>query len=123
VGAALSVHEGPQRLSRVSDVALEPGMILSIEPGHYREGAYGIRLENLAHVVPAPALPGGDDRKMLTFATLTWVPFDRRMMLPGLLTDAERAWLDAYHAECRSRIGPRLTGPAADWLDSATRPL
>ncbi len=123
VGAALSVHEGPQRLSRISDVALEPGMILSNEPGYYRAGEWGIRLENLVHVVPAPPVPGEDGREMLAFATLTWVPFDRRLIDGALLTPEEAGWLDAYHAEVRERVGPMLDGAAADWLERATAPI
>ena len=120
VGSYLSVHEGPQRLSRTSDVALEEGMILSNEPGYYREGAFGIRIENLLAVVPAEAEPGRD---FLGFETLTTVPIDRRLIDPSLMAPEERAWLDAYHAEVAARIKPRLGGPAADWLAAATAPL
>lgn len=123
VGAFLSVHEGPQRISRLGDVPLEPGMVLSNEPGYYREGAFGIRIENLLHVVPAPDLPGGDDRRMLAFANLTWVPIDRRLIDPALLDSDERLWLDQYHAEIRKRISPLLDSDAAAWLDVATLPL
>jgi Xaa-Pro aminopeptidase len=123
VGAALSVHEGPQRLSRISEVALEPGMILSNEPGYYRAGEWGIRIENLVHVVPAPALEGADDREMLAFATLTWVPIDRRLIAPALLAPDEREWLDAYHAGVHERLAPHLAGAAAAWLARATAPL
>ncbi|MEE4120984.1 MAG: aminopeptidase P family protein [Paracoccaceae bacterium] len=123
VGAALSVHEGPQRLSRVSDVALEPGMVLSNEPGYYRAGEWGIRLENLVHVVPAPAVEGGDAREMLAVANLTWVPIDRRLIDRGLLDRDEAAWCDAYHGEIRTRVGPLVEGAAADWLARATAPL
>jgi Xaa-Pro aminopeptidase len=83
VGVYLGVHEGPQRLSRVSTVPLEPGMILSNEPGYYREGAFGIRIENLIVVTEAPRLPGGDARDMLDFDTLTWAPIDRRLIRPS----------------------------------------
>ncbi|RYH07674.1 aminopeptidase P family protein [Tropicimonas sp. IMCC6043] len=123
VGAYLSVHEGPQRISRISAVPLEPGMVLSNEPGYYREGAFGIRIENLLHVIEAPALAGADDRAMLAFATLTWVPIDRRLVDADALTPFERTWLDAYHAECRARVSPRLESDAAAWLDAATAPL
>ncbi len=123
VGVYLSVHEGPQRLSRVSEVPLEPGMILSNEPGYYREGAFGIRIENLVVVEDAPPLPGGDDRRMLRFRTLSWVPIDRRLIDPAALAPDERAWLDAYHAEVAARIGPRVEGDAAAWLAHATAPL
>ncbi|MEM9900772.1 MAG: aminopeptidase P family protein [Pseudomonadota bacterium] len=123
VGAALCVHEGPQRLSRVSGVALEPGMVLSNEPGYYREGQWGIRIENLVHVIPAPRLEGADERAMLAFETLTWVPLDRRLIAAEMLHRDERAWIDAYHAEVAERIGPILDGAAADWLHRSTAPL
>ncbi|WP_212523613.1 aminopeptidase P family protein [Actibacterium sp. MT2.3-13A] len=123
VGCYLSVHEGPQRLSRISDVALEPGMILSNEPGYYREGAFGIRIENLIVVQPAPPLAGGDEREMLNFRTLTFVPIDRRLIVAEMLSPEEREWLNAYHAEVAEKIGPRLSGVARDWLSRATAPL
>ncbi len=124
VGAYLSVHEGPQRLSRASHVPLEPGMILSNEPGYYREGAFGIRLENLIVVQPAPALPGGDaGRSMLSWRTLAFVPFDRRMIDLDVLGRGERQWLDAYHAEVASKIGPRVGVEEKRWLDRVTAPL
>jgi Xaa-Pro aminopeptidase len=119
VGAFLSVHEGPQRLSRLSEVPLEPGMILSNEPGYYREGAFGIRLENLIVVEAAPDLPQGDARKHLRFETLTFVPFDRRLIVAGMLSPGERDWLNAYHAEVLGRIGPRVSGKVLDWLETA----
>lgn len=124
VGAYLSVHEGPQRLSRVSNVPLEPGMVLSNEPGYYREGAFGIRIENLLVVQKAPDLPGGDDhRKMLDWRTLAFAPIDRRLILPELLDPAARAWLNNYHAEVATKIGPRVTPAAKQWLDAATLPI
>ncbi len=123
VGVFLCVHEGPQRISRVSEVALKPGMILSNEPGYYREGAFGIRIENLIVVEAAPDLPGADDREMLDFKTLTWVPIDRRLILPEMLSAGERDWINAYHAACRDKIGPRLGEAARLWLRNATEPL
>ncbi|ANB34092.1 Xaa-Pro aminopeptidase [Rhodovulum sulfidophilum] len=123
VGAYLSVHEGPQRIARSSTVPLEPGMILSNEPGYYREGAFGIRIENLIAAREAPALTSGDDRRMLSFETLTWVPIDRRLILPELLDAGERAWLDAYHAEVAERAGDGLSERARAWLAEATQPL
>ncbi|WP_163846139.1 aminopeptidase P family protein [Pseudooceanicola aestuarii] len=123
VGAYLSVHEGPQRLSRAGDVPLEPGMILSNEPGYYREGAFGIRIENLIVVQDACPLPGGDDRDMLEFETLTFVPIDRRLIDLDLLEAGERDWIDRYHAACRDKIAPRLDGAARLWLEGATRAL
>ncbi|MFZ1480306.1 MAG: aminopeptidase P family protein [Paracoccaceae bacterium] len=121
VGAFLSVHEGPQRLSRISEVPLEPGMILSNEPGYYREGAFGIRLENL--IVVGEAAPLGDNRAQLSFETLTFVPFDRRLIRAEVLSPAERDWLNAYHAEVLARIGPRLGDAARGWLESACAAL
>jgi Xaa-Pro aminopeptidase len=124
VGAFLSVHEGPQRLSRVSDVPFEAGMILSNEPGYYREGEFGIRLENLIVVTPAPQLAGGDaEREQLCFETLTFVPFDRRLIVKALLSPAEITWLDGYHAEVLAKIGPRLSPQALDWCQAACAPL
>ncbi|EYD77167.1 Xaa-Pro aminopeptidase [Rubellimicrobium mesophilum DSM 19309] len=123
VGVYLSVHEGPQRLSRLSDVPLEPGMILSNEPGYYREGAFGIRIENLILVEEASPVPGGDERPMLTFRTLTWVPFDRRLLVRDMLSEAERTWADGYHAAVLARIGPRVEGEALAWLKAACAPL
>lgn len=121
VGAFLSVHEGPQRLSRISEVPLEPGMILSNEPGYYREGAFGIRLENLIVVQVAPDL--GDNRSQYAFETLTFVPLDRRLIRVAMLSPDERAWLDAYHALVRDKIGPRVSAFAREWLQAACQPL
>jgi Xaa-Pro aminopeptidase len=123
VGVYLSVHEGPQRISRVSDVVLEPGMILSNEPGYYREGHWGIRIENLIVVQEAAPVPGGDARVWRDFETLTWVPIDRRLIVVGMLTGAERDWIDAYHAGVLDRIGPRVEGAARAWLERACAPL
>lgn len=123
VGVYLCVHEGPQRISRVSEVPLQPGMILSNEPGYYREGAFGIRIENLIVVREGPALEGADERAMLSFDTLTWVPIDRRLILPAMLTAEDRAWLDSYHAACLEKIGSRLSDAAQLWLRDATAPL
>ncbi|WP_353471848.1 aminopeptidase P family protein [Salipiger sp. H15] len=123
VGSYLSVHEGPQRIARTGTVPLEVGMILSNEPGFYREGSYGIRIENLIAVEPAPSLPGQNVAKMLRFETLTWVPIDRRLIETGLLTTAERDWLDAYHAGVLERIAPLVTGAVRDWLEAACAPL
>ena len=123
VGAFLSVHEGPQRLSRLSEVPLEPGMILSNEPGYYREGAFGIRLENLIVVQIAPALPGGDDRAQLSFETLTFVPLDRRLIVVAALSPGERDWINAYHAEVSLHLRGRVSDFAATWLDQACQVL
>ncbi len=124
VGAYLSVHEGPQRLSRVSAVPLQPGMILSNEPGYYREGAFGIRIENLVVVQEAPALPGGDaERAMLNWRTLTYVPIDLRLIVVDMLTAEERSWLNDYHRDVAEKIRPRLGAEAQLWLDAATKPV
>jgi len=121
VGVFLSVHEGPQRLSRISEVPLEPGMILSNEPGYYREGAFGIRIENLVVVREADRI--ADDRDQLCFDTLTFVPIDRRLVDTALLCPGERSWINRYHAEVRDRIGPRVGPKSRAWLDAMTRPI
>jgi Xaa-Pro aminopeptidase len=124
VGVYLSVHEGPARISRLSDVALEPGMILSNEPGYYRDGAFGIRIENLIVVEEAAALPGGDPhRKQLGFKTLTHVPIDRRLIVTEMLSPGERDWLNRYHADCRARVAGKLSPEAEAWLVKMTEPL
>ncbi len=123
VGAFLSVHEGPQRISRLSEVALEPGMILSNEPGYYREGEWGIRIENLIVVEVAPRLAGGDDRDQLGFETLTWVPLDRRLIVVGMLAPGERAWIDAYHQRVFGLMEGRVSASARMWLEGACGPL
>jgi len=124
VGTYLNVHEGPQRLSRVSHVPLEPGMILSNEPGYYREGAFGIRLENLVVVEEAEVPPGGDaERTMYAWRTLTFVPLDRRLIVADMMSRDEIAWLNAYHAEVREKIGPRLGKDAQMWLNAASAPI
>ena len=123
VGSYLSVHEGPQGIHRRSDVALREGMILSNEPGYYREGAFGIRIENLIAVIKAPTLAGADDRDMLGFETLTYVPFDRRLIEPDLLCRAERDWIDAYHAATLARLKNALDVATLRWLQEACAPL
>jgi Xaa-Pro aminopeptidase len=123
VGVYACVHEGPQRLSRLGEVPLEPGMILSNEPGYYREGAFGIRIENLIVVREAEPLAGGDGAAPLDFETLSFVPLDRRLIDTARLTGPERDWLDGYHAACRARIGPLLSEPARAWLERQTAPL
>lgn len=120
VGAGLSVHEGPVRISRVSDIPLRPGMILSNEPGYYREGAFGIRLENL---IVLREVESPDGRDMLGFETLTLAPLDRRLIEPGLLSGEEIDWLDSYHARVWDEISPLVGSEVRDWLYLATRPL
>jgi Xaa-Pro aminopeptidase len=122
VGSYLSVHEGPQSISRAGMAVLEPGMILSNEPGYYKEGAYGIRIENLVLVTELQAIPGGD-REMMGFETLTLAPIDRRLIVKALLTPDEVAWLDAYHARVRQELGGELDAETRDWFTEATAPL
>ncbi len=123
IGSYLSVHEGPQGISRRSTVALEAGMILSNEPGYYREGAFGIRIENLITVIPAPAITGGDDRDMLAFDTLTRVPFDRRLIDTNLLSHDERDWIDRYHLATLDLMMAELDEHTLAWLQQACAPL
>ncbi len=122
VGSYLSVHEGPQSISRRGMAVLEPGMIISNEPGYYKEGAYGIRLENLVLVTKPEKMPGGD-REMMSFETLTLAPFDRRLIKVDLLTPAEIAWVDDYHARVRQMLAPQLNAEDRSWLEAATAPL
>ncbi|MCP3736372.1 aminopeptidase P family protein [Sphingomonas sp. RP10(2022)] len=124
IGSYLSVHEGPQRIAAPNypgGASLEPlraGMMLSNEPGYYKAGEYGIRIENLLLTVPV-TIPGGDpDRTMLGFETLTFAPIERDLIDPALLTPAERSWLNAYHARVAATIGPVLDGDDRAWLIS-----
>ena len=121
VGVYLSVHEGPQRISKLGTVALEPGMILSNEPGFYKAGAYGIRIENL--VVVEPRTIAGGDRPMLGFETITFAPIDRALIDARLLDKDERAWIDAYHARVRKLIGPLVAADTKRWLNGVTKKL
>ena len=122
VGSYLSVHEGPQRISKLpNSIALQPGMIVSNEPGYYRTGQYGIRIENLVAVRELDV--DGAERSMLGFETLTLAPIDRTLIDRGLLTAEETAWVDGYHARVREKIGPLVDPDTAAWLDEATRPL
>ena len=103
---------------------LSDGMILSIEPGYYREGAFGIRLENLAVVRPAGDMLGGDaHRAMLAWETLSFAPMDTRLIVPDLLSMDARDWLNAYHRDVAEKIGPQLSPVAKLWLDAATAPV
>ncbi|CAN5773689.1 aminopeptidase P family protein [soil metagenome] len=122
VGAYLSVHEGPHRISKMaSSVALQPGMIVSNEPGYYKAGAYGIRIENLVAVREARI--EGADRRYLEFETLTLAPIDLACIEPGLLTEAERQWLNDYHRRVHETVGPQVDDPTKTWLAEATRAL
>jgi len=127
VGSFLSVHEGPARVAKAPNpTPLKPGMILSNEPGYYRTGAYGIRIENLIVVQPAALLGGevaGAERPLLGFETLTLCPIDRRLVDAGLLDGAERSWLNDYHTRVRDILTPLLDGETAAWLAAATEPL
>ena len=123
VGSYLGVHEGPQRIAKAANAtALQPGMILSNEPGYYRPGAYGIRIETLQVVTPASDIAGGE-RPMLGFETLTFAPIDRRLIEPALLQADERDWVDRYHAEVLARIGPHVDPQVRSWLDEVCAPL
>jgi len=120
VGSYLGVHEGPQRISKASStVALEKGMIISNEPGYYKAGEFGIRLENLVLVVPEETR-GSTDREWFAFETLTVVPFDRNLINPSLLTSKEIDWVNAYHDRVRETIAPLLNPITQSWLCDAT---
>jgi len=121
VGSYLSVHEGPGRIAKLGSAPLKRGMILSNEPGYYRAGAYGIRIENLVLVTEAPGLPTAD-RPFNAFETLTLAPIDARLVDPGLLTPEERAWFDVYQARVRETLAPHLDTTARAWLFAATIP-
>ena len=123
VGSYLSVHEGPQRISRMSMQELLPGMILSNEPGYYRPGSFGIRIENLIYVRDPEEIEGGD-MPMLGFETLTYCPIDRNLVVPGLLTHDELHWLNDYHARTREALMPLIhDADIRAWLENATLPL
>ena len=123
VGSYLSVHEGPQRISKIpNDIALEPGMIVSNEPGYYKTGEYGIRIENLVAVTEPQEIPGGE-RPMLGFETLTLAPIDLNLVEPALLNQDEIDWLNAYHKRVLDVIGLQLDLAARAWLEQATRAI
>ena len=127
VGAYLAVHEGPQRIAKPDYPGggpaepLRPGMIVSNEPGYYKAGEYGIRIENLILVEPR-AIPGGE-REMLGFETLTFCPIERSLVEPGLLSEDERRWLDAYHAKVLDVLGPEMTADERAWLIAKCAPI
>jgi Xaa-Pro aminopeptidase len=121
VGHYLGVHEGPQRISKAPNkVPLEPGMVVSNEPGYYKTGAYGIRIENLVTVVESEK-HDGEEREMLCFETLTLAPIDLNLVEPSLLNARETAWLDGYHARVRQTLVPLVDGATAQWLIHATQ--
>ncbi len=124
VGSYLSVHEGPQRISKVpTAVALKPGMVLSNEPGYYKAGAFGIRIENLVVVTAMEPPPEGAEKPLLFFETLTLAPYDRRLIDVTMLAADELSWIDAYHRRVRDLVGQRLSGTDAVWMDAMTTPL
>ncbi|MDC0886643.1 aminopeptidase P family protein [Altererythrobacter sp.] len=128
VGSFLAVHEGPQRIAKTSGAQggtlepLLPGMILSNEPGYYKAGEFGIRIENLV-LTELRAIEGADEGDWYGFENLTWVPIDRTLIEPALLSPEERAWLDRYHADTRALLGPQMEGELLAWLEEQTRPL
>ncbi len=123
VGSYLSVHEGPQRISKLPhNVPLDPGMIVSNEPGFYKTGAYGIRIENLVTVTDAQEISGGE-RPMLGFETITLAPIDRTLIDVSLLNAQERDWLNAYHARVVEEVSSQLPPEGQAWLEQATKPL
>jgi Xaa-Pro aminopeptidase len=127
VGSFLAVHEGPQRVSPVGsaqsggDEPLQPGMIISNEPGYYKTGEYGIRIENLVLVVPREI--EGAEKEMLGFETLTFAPIDRRLIDPEMLEPEELIWLNCYHAHVMAKIGPQLEDADQQWLQRACAPI
>ena len=122
VGSYLSVHEGPARISKLGSAPLKRGMILSNEPGYYRTGSYGIRIENLVLVVEAPPVAGAE-KPLNAFETLTLAPIDTRLVEPAMMTADETAWLDAYHARVREALVPAVDAPTREWLIKATAPI
>ena len=120
IGSYLSVHEGPQSISKAGMAILEPGMIISNEPGYYKAGHYGIRIENLVVVTEAAPIPGGE-RPMHGLETINWAPIDRNMIEAGLLSGPERVWLNTYHVRVQAEVGPNLPSASDQaWLDRAT---
>jgi Xaa-Pro aminopeptidase len=122
VGSYLSVHEGPARISKLGGAVLKRGMILSNEPGYYRTGAYGIRIENLILVTEAATVAGAE-KPLNAFETLTLAPIDRRLVAPALMSAEELDWLDTYHRRVRETLAPLVDAPTRDWLDAATAPI
>lgn len=123
VGCYLGVHEGPQSISRrPNSVALEPGMIVSNEPGYYKQGAFGIRIENLV-LVTEPKMIAGGEREMMGLETLTLAPIDVRLVARELLNDEEAEWLNAYHATVRETLTPLVDAQTKAWLANATREI
>ena len=122
VGSYLSVHEGPARINKSDRVTLEPGMILSNEPGFYKQNDFGIRIENLLLIHEAKDIAGGE-RPMMGFETLTFCPIERRLIDTKLLTRDELHWLDTYHARVAKDVGDHLSGAELEWLTQACAPF
>jgi Xaa-Pro aminopeptidase len=127
VGSYLSVHEGPQRISPAGssqvggDEPLKAGMILSNEPGYYKAGAYGIRIENL--ILVSPRAVEGAEKSLLGFDTLTFAPIDRNLVEVALLSGSERQWLNEYHAQVLEVVGPQLDGEVLAWAQEVCAPI
>jgi Xaa-Pro aminopeptidase len=122
VGSYLSVHEGPARISKLGNTPLKRGMILSNEPGYYKAGEYGIRIENLVLVTEGPEIAGGE-KPLNSFETLSLVPIDRRLIEPALLTVEEASWLEAYHTRVLEALMPLVDDETRSWLEAATLPI
>ena len=119
VGSYLSVHEGPQRISKKAETPLLPGMILSNEPGYYQAGEFGIRIENLV-VVESRAI-ANSNREMLGFETLTLAPIDLRLIDLNMMDPEETKWLNEYHVRVRKTLSPLVDSATRRWLINATR--
>jgi len=122
VGNYLGVHEGPQGISKRNKVPLKPGMVVSNEPGYYKAGQYGIRIENLQAIVDVVDLTP-PDRKMLGFETLTLAPIDRRLIDAAMLTEAERTWINNYHTRVHEALRPMVDEATVQWLLEATKAI
>jgi len=123
VGSFLSVHEGPQALSRQNNVPLEPGMIISNEPGYYKKNSYGIRIENLIYVREISKERSRDGRNMMEFETLTMAPIDKNIIECSLLSELEKKWINNYHSIVYKKLNPISTKSAQKWLKTACEPI
>ncbi len=123
VGSYLSVHEGPARISKLGTTPLKRGMILSNEPGYYKTGAFGIRIENLVLVVEAAPPIAGAEKPLNAFETITLAPIDLRLVTPQMMTVEETLWLDRYHAQVAETLSPLVDAETRAWLTAATRPV
>jgi Xaa-Pro aminopeptidase len=123
VGVYLGVHEGPQRIAKAMNTTpLMPGMIVSNEPGFYKSGQYGIRIENIQYVTK-PSIPKGGEREMMGFEVLTLAPIDRQLIVKSMLTDDETNYMDSYHSLVFEKIGPLVDEPVKSWLKIMCAPL